>query len=92
MRNGSDSVVLMNCSMQKSKRHDSDELEMVAGSRSSCMPSPKKFKVDQDAAALRKCRIVEIASLEEVKHLAVNQHITVTGKVVSIEGVEQVNV
>ena len=55
------------------------------------MPSPRKFRVD-DAAALRKCRIAEIARLEEVKHLAVNQHITVTGNVVSIEGVEQVNV
>ena len=51
------------------------------------MPSPKKFRVDEDTAALRECRISEIYSLEEVKHLAVNQHISVTGKVISIDGV-----
>ena len=92
LKNSSESVALMNCSVQKSKRPGSDELEIVAGSRSSCMPSPKKFKVDQDAAALRKCVIAVVGSLEVVKQLAVNQHITVTGKVVSMEGVEQVNV
>ena len=92
MKNSSESVALMNCSVQNCKWPGSEELEIVAGSRGSCMPSPKWFRVDEDAAALRECRISEIASLEEVKHLAVNQHISVTGKVVSIDGVEWVNV
>ena len=32
MKNSSESVALMNCSVQKSKRHGRDELEIVAGS------------------------------------------------------------
>ena len=46
------------------------------------MPSRKKFRVEEDAAASSECGMTEIASLEEVQHLAVNQHISVTGKIV----------
>ena len=80
---------MVNCSVQKSKRPGSEELEIVTSSRSSCMPSPKRFRVEEDAAALSVCGMTEIASLEEVEHLAVNQHISVTVKVVSIEAVER---
>ena len=54
------------------------------------MPSPKKFRVEEDAAALSECGMMEIARLE-VQHLEVNQRISVTGKVVSIEAVERVH-
>ena len=52
MKNSSESLALMNCSVQKCKWPGSEDLEIVAGSRSSCMPSPKKFRVDEDAAVI----------------------------------------
>ena len=85
-------VAVVNCCMQKSKRPGSEKLEIVAGSRTSCVPSPKKFRVDEEAAALSESSIEEIASLEEVKQLSVHQHISVTGKVGSTEAVEKVHV
>ena len=54
-------------------------LEIVAGCRSSVKPSAKKFRVDKEAAV---SGVVDVKCLEEVKHLAINQHVSVSGKVV----------
>ena len=84
-RKSSEEVELVNCCIKRSKMSGGETLETVAGCRSSVKPSAKKFRVDEEAAVLVKC-------LEEVKHLAVNQHVSVSGKVVSIEASEMVHV
>lgn len=38
-------VAITNCSVKRNKRSGSEELEIVLGSRTSVMPSPKKFQV-----------------------------------------------
>lgn len=38
-------VAITNCSVQRNKRSGSKELEIVLGSRTSVIPSPKKFEV-----------------------------------------------
>lgn len=92
LRKSDEGVAVVNCIVQKSKMSVGEELEVVAGTRSSIMPSPKKFRVDEDAASSSVSGVVEIKRLEEVKCLAVNQHISVTGKVVSVEDAEMIYV
>ena len=85
-------VELVNCCIKRSKMSGGETLEIVAGCRSSVKPSAKKFRVDKEAAVLSVSGVVDVKCLEEVKHLAVNQHVSVSGKVVSIETSEMVHV
>ena len=91
LRKSGEGVALVNCCIKRSKMSGGETLEIVAGCRSSVKPSPKKFRVD-DAAVLNVSGVVEVKCLEEVKYLAVNQHVSVSGKVVSIEAAEMVHV
>ena len=52
IKNSSEGMAVVNCSVQKSKRLGSEELEVVSSSRSSCMTSPKKFRVKENVPAV----------------------------------------
>ena len=55
------------------------------------MKSPKKFKISEDdigVLQLSQCAVV--GTLEEVKDIAENQHITISGKILSLSTPEQV--
>ena len=80
-------VALKNCCVQRSKKEGSYELEIMVSSRTRIEKSAKKFCVGEEI--VRKAASVsgamEIGSLEEIRDLAVNQHVNVTGKIQSIE-------
>ena len=60
----------MNCTIQRSRMFGSDELEVIAGSRSSVKLSAKKFRVDEETAVLNLSGAVELKCVEEVKDVA----------------------
>ena len=85
-------VALVNCTVKRSRMSGGEELEVIFGSRSSVKPSAKKFRVDEEAAVLNMAGVVEIKCVEEAKDVAVNQHVSVSGRVLSIETAEMVTV
>ena len=81
-------VALKNCFV---KRGRTDELEILVNTKSSVMKSPKKFKISEDdigVLQLSQCPV--LGTLEEVKDIAENQHITINGKIISLSASEQV--
>ena len=88
MKESGEGVAVSNCSVQKSKMSPGD-LEIVVGSRTKIMPSPKKFRVDEETASVL-ASSKPVAGLEEVKELSVNQRVSVCGKVVSLGEIEEV--
>lgn len=80
-------VALRNCYVQKSRTEGSDELEIVASSRTRVERSAKKFCIEEEVvqAAASVSGVMDIGSLGEISELAVNQHVNVTGKVQSIQ-------
>ena len=86
-------LAITNCSVQKRKA--SDELEIVAGSKSDIICSPKKFRIDNDLVSSTcpsgtSVCTCNASSLEEISSFAINQHINITGKVQSVKPVETV--
>ena len=76
------SVALVNCKVQEGKFSDG-ALEIVASKHTRVESSPKKFKMDTVNFSKEGDSAVEV-KVEEVAKLAVNQHITVVGKVVKV--------
>ncbi len=91
-RESGDEVAVTNCSMQKSRKPGCEGLEIVAGSCTSVVRLPKKFKIDEGVrgAAASVCGPMDVLTLEEIKDLAEGQHVNVTGKIQSIEPPESV--
>lgn len=83
-------VAITNCCVQK--RKNSDELEIVVGSGSNLIKSPKKFCVDESLLAMpiTQDAIIDISKLKELNDLPINQHVNVTGKVKCLESAEEV--
>ncbi len=93
-RENGEGVAVTNCCVQKSKKPGCDALEIVAGSRTTVVKSPKKFKIAGDVrcVAASVCGSRDVLTLEELKDLREGQHVNVTGKVKAIEEGEQVHV
>ena len=78
---------LRNCFVKRDRR---DELEILVNTNTSVVKSPKKFKVSEDdigVLQLSQCPV--LGTLEEVKDVAENQQITISGKILSLAAPEQ---
>ena len=67
------------------------KLEIMAGKRSTVQSSPKKFKIDDSILDDASSSKVEVVTIEEVMNLAINQCVTVVGKVVRVDAAMEVN-
>ena len=88
-RQESKSIALSACRIQTNK-FDS-KLEIMAGKRSTVQSSPKKFKIDDSILDDASSSKVEVVTIEEVMNLAINQCVTVVGKVVRVDAAMEVN-
>ena len=62
----------------------------MAGSRSGIIQSPKKFCIDESMlSSSMYSGAIDVATLEEISDLAVNQHINVQAKVKSVKPAEK---
>lgn len=86
-----ESVMLSNCSIQKSKLPTNDNLEVILNTHTNIEKSPKKFTIDESSLNIESTSTSDIASLIEIPGLAVNQHINVIGKVLSLNAPEKVH-
>ena len=77
-------VAIINCAVKTSKAN-SEEMEIVCGSKTKLVNSPKKFKIDTLVASSVElfCSAKDMA-LEELVHETVNECVNEKGKVVSI--------
>ncbi len=82
-RKSSEGVALTNCLVQRTKQPGA-ELEVKATAHTSVVKSPRKFELAEDVEYTAVASS-ELRSLEEIDGLAVNQRVTVTGKVVSVK-------
>ncbi len=89
-RKSSEGVALTNCLVQRTKQPGA-ELEVKATAHTSVVKSPRKFELAEDVEYTAVASS-ELRSLEEIDGLAVNQRVTVTGKVVSVKPAESVHV
>ncbi len=89
-------IALTNCTVQQNKYSGSHELEIhvVAGTRTTLLQSPKKFRIDSDTiaapSALGSCRAVDVRSLDHIADLAVDQQVNLTGKILAVHPPEKV--
>lgn len=86
-------IAISRCAVQRSKRTGKDDLEIVLGSHTTISKSPKKIRLDEATllATNPASSSTEVHALEQVADLAVNQHVTLTGKVVSVKPSETVH-
>ena len=93
MRESGESVKVSNCCVQHSKQ--SDELEVVVGSRTSITKSSKKFVINEELNAScnnnYSAAVPDVATLAEVAGMSVNQQINVRGKVISVDAPEKLH-
>ncbi len=87
-------VALTNCCVKESKKQGCDALEIVAGSRTTVVKSPKKYRIGEDVrcASASVCGSRDVLTLEEIKDLGEGQKVNVTGKVQEKEEKEKVHV
>ena len=79
------SVTLENCTFKRNR----DVFEIHVNNRTSIVPSPKKFKMEDNIDKIA-VDSPELGTLEELKDLAEHQLISVRGKVQSVSPLEQV--
>ncbi len=91
-RERGEEVAITNCTVQESKRPGYEGLAIVANSRTTVVKSPKQFHVEKTTT---ECESVvntkEIRTIAEIKDLAINQRVTIAGKVIAVQprGVRQ---
>ncbi len=87
-------IALTNCTVQQNKYSGSHKLEIVAGTRTTLLQSPKKFRIDSDTiaapSASGSCRAVVVQSLDKIADLTVNQQVNLTGKILAVHPPEEV--
>jgi len=85
-------VALTNCSIKRSKVSGSNEFKVLLGNKTSILKSPKKFKIDKSYTeiAMSHC-CPELRTLELLKDVAEHQHVSVTGKVLSVSANEKIS-
>ena len=88
-KKGQYGVALRNCCVKRGRAENND-YEIIAGSKSSILKSPKKFKIGDAHTSGLNC--ADLGTLEEMKDCSENQYVTIVGKVVSIESPEVVKV
>ena len=67
------------------KRGRRDELKILVKLNTSIVKSLKKFKISEgDIAILQSSQCPVLGTLEEVKDIAENQHINMSGKILSL--------
>jgi len=76
-------VVLENCILKRNR----DELEILVENKPTMLNCPKKFRVSEDDTLVRAPDLVTKADLKDI---AKRQQITLVGKILSINKVEQV--
>jgi len=82
------SVALQNCFIKRVR--DNDNFEVHVNNKTSIIPSPKKFKVDDELIATQAKQSAALATVEEIKDVAEHQSVSLSGKVQSISPIEQV--
>jgi len=87
-QNDKGSVALQNCFIKKGR--DNDDFEVHVNNKTSVIPSPKKFKVDDELMATQAKQSAALATVEEIKDAAEHQSVSLSGKVQSISPIEQV--
>jgi len=85
-------VGLTNCCIKRSRIPERNEFEVIVGNKMTVVESPKKFKIDTETETASSYCSAKSTTLELVKDVAEHQHVTVTGKVVSASGTEQVTI
>ena len=89
-RDKKEEVAISNCRVQK--RMNSDEFEIVVGSNSCLMKSPKKFHLDESLMSMPAPDAVkDVTSLQELNDIPINKHVNVIGKVICVESAEGVH-
>ena len=82
-------VALQNCFFKRSR--DNDDFEVHVNKKTSILPSPKKFRIDEKLIPMEvTCSAAALGTIEELKDAVEHQCVCVSGKVQSISGVEQV--
>ena len=89
-----DGVVVANCIVQKRKGYAcEDDLEIVAGAKTTVVNSPKKFRIDDNLvlpAGATPDTVTTVSSLEQIATIAINQHLTIKAKVKSVQPIEKI--
>jgi len=80
----------MNCCIKRSRITERNEFEVIVGNKTTVVKSPIKFKIDTETETASSYYSPELTTLELVKDVAEHQHVTITGKVVSVSATEQV--
>ena len=84
------SIALRNCAVKRNRQQD---LEVLVSSQTKIHSSPKKFKIDDKVIKeFEEAKCSGIAALEELNDVAEHQSVAVSGKVVSMSPIEQINV
>ena len=82
------SVALQNYSFKRSR--DNDEFEVHVNKKTSILPSPKKFRIDEKLIPMEITRsAATLGTIEELKDAVEHQCVCVSGKVQSILAMEQ---
>ena len=74
-------MVFKNCCV-KSRISENDNFEVMAGSKTAILKSPKKFKIGDVATTALSCP--DLVTLEEIKYCSVNQYLNIVGKILSV--------
>ena len=81
-------VALQNCSFKRSRNNDEFEVHVIK--KTSILPSPKKFRIDEKLIPMEVTRsAAALGTIEELKDAVEHQRVRVSGKVQSISAVEQ---
>lgn len=74
-------VALENCTLKRNH----DVFEIHVNNRTSIVPSPKYFKIEEDSVI----KVVDLRTLKELRDLAEHQQVSVRGKIQSISALVQ---
>ena len=86
-------VAITNCSIRKRRGQD-EELEIIAGDKSSLIKSSKRFHIDESLLNMPTTydsgTAVDVSALASVNGLGINQHVNITAKVTCIRPRESI--
>ena len=85
-RKNNQEITLNNVSIKTSR--GVDELELILGAHSDIVTSPRKFNIQSSSLSLP---FMNISTLDQLKDLNVNQHVTITAKVTEIQKAEKIH-
>ena len=89
-REKGEQVAISNCTVQKRKGYEGNDLEIVVGSRGNLIKSPKRFGIDPDTCIQPLIPTIDVSPLEKICDVRVNEHANIIGKVVHTRPIEEV--